>query len=300
MTAVAAAELQFAPLQLAPALAVAAMYTVRTRTLAALGKPVPDWRRWCFYSGVGLIVLTLVSPLGGLDTDLFAAHMAEHLLLADIGALLIVLGLTGPLLAPLLRTSALGWLRHLAHPVPAFALWAVDLLFWHVVGPHEAAVRNDAIHAVQHMLFVGLGINMWMALLGPLPKPAWFGNLARLGYIVAVRFTTTVLANVFVWTDHPYYDVYRAGERAHDISPKSDQVIAGGIMMVEGSILTICLFGWLFLRGAREGQERQELLELAAAGGYALDERRAARAVAAGRGAELRRRIEDGQPDGLT
>ena len=29
--------------------------------------------------------------------------MAEHLLIGDIAALLIVLGLTGPLLAPLLR-----------------------------------------------------------------------------------------------------------------------------------------------------------------------------------------------------
>jgi cytochrome c oxidase assembly factor CtaG len=221
--------------------------------------------------------------------------MAEHLLIADIGALLVVLGLTGPLLAPLLRTTGLRGLRHLAHPVPAFGLWAVDLMFWHLVGPHEAAVRNDAVHAVQHMLFVGLGINMWMALLGPLPKPAWFGNLGRLGYIIAVRLTTTVLANIFVWTDRAYFDVYRAGERAHDISPQSDQVIAGGIMMVEGSILTICLFGWLFLRSLREGEERQELVELAAAGGVALDERRAARAVAAGRGEELRQRIKDEQ-----
>jgi cytochrome c oxidase assembly factor CtaG len=285
------------PLQLAPIVVVGAMYAVRARSLAAQGRPVQGRRQACFYGGLGLIAVTL-SSLGGLDTDLFAAHMAEHLLIADIGALLIVLGLTGPLLAPLLRTRGLGWLRHLAHPVPAFGLWAVDLMFWHLVGPHEAAVRHDGIHALQHMLFIGLGINMWMALLGPLPKPAWFGTLGRLGYIVAVRFTTTVLANIFVWTDRAYFDVYRAGERAHDISPRSDQVIAGAIMMVEGSILTICLFGWLFLRSAREGQERQELLELAAAGGVALDERRAARAVAAGRGAELRRRIEDGQPMG--
>jgi putative membrane protein len=295
MAPIAAADLQFAPLQLLPALVVAAMYTVRAGRLAAAGKPVPGWRRACFYGGVAVIVLTLVSPLGGLDTDLFAAHMAEHLLIADIGALLIVLGITGPLLAPLLRTAGLSWLRHLAHPVPAFGLWAVDLMFWHLVGPHEAAVRNDAVHAVQHMLFVGLGINMWMALLGPLPKPAWFGNLGKLGYIIAVRLTTTVLANIFLWTDRAYFDVYRAGERAHDISPQSDQVIAGGIMMVEGSILTICLFGWLFLRSLREAEERQELIELAAAGGVVLDERRAARAVAAGRGEELRRRIKDEQ-----
>jgi putative membrane protein len=135
---------------------------------------------------------------------------------------------------------------------------------------------------------------MWMALLGPLPKPAWFGNFARLIYIVGVRLTSTVLANVFVWSDTAFYDVYRGGERAHGISPHSDQVTAGSIMMVEGSILTICLFAWLFLRSAREGEERQELLDLAAAGGVALDERRAARAVAAGRGGELRRRIESG------
>jgi hypothetical protein len=52
------------------------------------------------------------------------------------------------------------------------------------------------------------------------------------------------------------------------------------------------LFGWLFLKAAREGEERQELLDLASARGVELDPRRAARAVAAGRGADLRRRLE--------
>jgi cytochrome c oxidase assembly factor CtaG len=290
----AAATFEVQPLQLAPALAFGVMYHLRARHLAALGRPVASWHQACFYSGLALIALTLVSPLGGLADELFWAHMAEHLLIADIGALLLVLGFTGPVLQPLLRTTALGWLRHLAHPVPAFGLWAADLFFWHIVGPHEAAVDNDAIHAVQHMLFVGFGINMWMALLGPLPKPAWFGNFAKLLYIVVVRLTSTVLANVFVWSNDAFFGVYADGERANDISPHTDQVVAGSIMMVEGSLLTICLFGWLFLRSAREGEERQELLDLAAAGGVAIDERRVARAVSAGRGAELKRRIKDG------
>jgi cytochrome c oxidase assembly factor CtaG len=293
MPALAAAAVQIAPLQLAPALAFGLMYHVRARRLAAQGRPLPSWRRACFYSGLGLIAVTLVSPLGGLDADLFWAHMTEHLLLADLGALLLVLGFTGPLLAPLLRTKALGWLRHLAHPVPAYGLWAADLFFWHLVGPHEAAVRHDVVHAVQHMSFIGFGINMWMALFGPLPKPAWFGNFAKLLYIIGVRLTSTVLANVFVWSNDAFFGVYAKGERAHAISPHTDQVIAGSIMMVEGSILTLCLFCWLFMRSASEGQERQELLDLAAAGGIVLDERRAARAVSAGRGGELRRRIEE-------
>ncbi|CAA9510364.1 MAG: hypothetical protein AVDCRST_MAG67-2683 [uncultured Solirubrobacteraceae bacterium] len=293
MSPVTAAAVHVEPLQLAPALAFAVMYFVRARRLGALGRPLPAWRQACFYSGLALIAITLVSPLAGVADELFWAHMAEHLLLADLGALLLVLGFTGQLLAPLLRTKALGWLRHLAHPVPAYGLWAADLFFWHLVGPHELAVENDVVHALQHMLFVGFGINMWMALLGPLPKPAWFGNFAKLLYIVAVRLTSTVLANVFVWSNDAFFDVYAPGERAHAITPHTDQVVAGSIMMVEGSILTICLFGWLFMRSAREGQERQELLDLAAAGGVALDERRAARAVSAGRGGELRRRIDD-------
>ena len=65
-------------------------------------------------------------------------------------------------------------------------------------------------------------------------------------------------------------------------------------MMVEESLLTLGLFCWLFMRAAREGEERQELLDFASARGLELTDARAARAVAAGRGAELRRRLEAG------
>jgi hypothetical protein len=69
-------------------------------------------------------------------------------------------------------------------------------------------------------------------------------------------------------------------------------------MMVEESLLTLGLFCWLFLRAAREGEERQELLDFAHLNGLELSDERAARAVAAGRGAELRRRLEShlGEP----
>ena len=274
-------------LQLSPAVVFGVMYWMRARTLREQGRAVPGWRVACWYSGLALIVAVLVSPLASLAEERFSAHMAEHLLIADIGSLLLVLGLTGPLMAPLLRNPILGPLRHLAHPVAALLIWAVDLAIWHLPGPHEAAVNHDGVHALQHVLFIGCGVNMWMALLGPLPKPAWFGNLARLGYILVVRLYGTILANVFVWSDRPIYDVYVGGT--------NDQVIAGSIMMVEGSILTLALGCWLFLRAANQGEERQRLMELAQERGVPLDERRAARAVSAGRGEELRRRLEAGE-----
>ncbi len=282
----------FEPLQLLPAVAVGLAYARRAQTLASEGRPVPAWRQTSFFGGLALIAVTLASPVSHIGDELLLAHMVEHLLIADIGALLLVLGLTGPLLVPILRIRAIDRLRALAHPAVALPLWALDLFAWHLRPLHEAAVEHAGVHAVQHALFVFFGVNMWMALFGPLPMPAWFRNLGRLVYIVAVRLLGAVLGNVLAWSGTVFYPVYAPGEAYWGITPLQDQNVAGAIMMVEGSILTVCLFAWLFLRAGREGEERQELLDLAGAQGIELTEERAARAVAAGRGDELRRRLE--------
>lgn len=287
--------LRFAPLEVAPLVLAAALYARRARALAATPRAVPTWRQACFLGGTALIVLALASPLSHVSDELFLAHMAEHLLIADLGALLLVCGLTGPMLAPVLRVRALGWLRHLTHPLVALPAWALDLYVWHLPALYQGAVEHPALHALEHALFVGFGMAMWMALLGPLPRPAWFGNTARLLYVLAVRLLGAVLGNILVWSEGVAYPRYAAGERTWDVSPLADQNTAGAIMMVEGSIVTICLFAWLFLRAAREGEERQGLLDLARARGVALDTDRAARAVSAGRGDELRARIEEGR-----
>jgi hypothetical protein len=59
-------------------------------------------------------------------------------------------------------------------------------------------------------------------------------------------------------------------------------------MMCEDSVFTVALFAWLALRWLRDAEERQQLAELSARLGLAVDERRIARAVAAGRGDALR------------
>jgi putative membrane protein len=273
------------------ALCYAAAYATRARTLARRGHRVPTWRIWCFGAGLLLFVIALSPPVDGIADELLVAHMAQHLLLADLAALAIVLGLTGPLIAPILRIKLFDRLRVLAHPVVAGSLWALDLYLWHTPFAYQAALRHDAVHAIEHACFFAFGILLWMPLFGPLPKPEWFGNFAKLVYIVGVRLTGSVLANVLLWDTVVLYPFYKGG---HGISAASDQSAAGAVMMIEESVLTIALFGWLFVRTAREAEERQELLELAASRGVELSEKRATRAVSAGRGAELRRRLEPG------
>src|SRR3954452_17287615 len=250
---------EVAPLQLAPAVIGAGAYWRRARTLKQRGHPVEGWRQTCWYGGTTLIALTLVSPIAGVSHQLFAVHMIEHLLIADLGALALVLGLTGPLLQPIVHVKELAWLRVFTHPLVALPLWAADFYLWHLPALYQGAVQNDYVHALEHMLFVACGMAMWMALLGPLPKPAWFGNGARLVYIVAVRLIGAVLANALLWSETIFYPRYARGERLWNVTPLADQSTAGAIMMVEGSIVTICLFGWLSCRAARESDERQEL-----------------------------------------
>jgi putative membrane protein len=277
--------------QLLPLVLLSLLYGRRSRTLVHQGRAVPGWRQACFYGGI-LTIAGALTALGDLSDELLTAHMVEHLLLGDIASLLIVLGLTGPLIAPILRIKLFDRLRILAHPLIAFPLWAIDMYVWHLPVFYEAALNHLAVHLLEHAMFLGFGINMWMCLFGPLPTPRWFGNLAKLGYIVAVRLTGTVLGNVFMWSGSVFYPFYTRGDAVWHVSPIADQNLAGAVMMVEESILTLCLFCWLFLRTARENEERQDLLDFAGSRGVPLTEERATRAVGAGRGPELRRRLE--------
>ncbi len=279
-------------IQLAPLLILGVLYARRVLTLAEQGHPVPGWRQACFYAGFVTIGAALTS-LGGDSQELLSAHMVEHLLLGDVAALLIVLGLTAPLIAPILRIRFFNRMRVLAHPLVAFPLWAIDLYVWHLPVLYQAALRHPGIHALEHAMFLGLGVNMWMCLFGPLPMPAWFGNLGKLLYIVAVRLTGAVLGNVFLWSGHAFYPFYNHGDAVWHVSPIADQNLAGAIMMIEESILTLGLLCWLFLRAARESEERQDLLDFANTRGLELTDARAARAVAAGRGSDLRKRLEE-------
>lgn len=269
-------------------------YWVRARHLAATARSVPRWRQVCFASGLVVLEIALSPPVDRLSDQLLVAHMAEHLLIGDVAALLFVLGLTGPMMAPMLRNPVIGRLRILSHPVVAIVLWGVNFYLWHLPALYQAALRHDALHALEHATFLTFGVAVWMALLGPLPKPAWFSNGPRLLYIVAVRLVGAVLGNVMVFAGTVFYPFYRPGDALWHISQIADQVAAGGLMMVEESLLTIGLFCWLFLRVAGQNDERQALLDYADQHGLSLEESRAQRAVAAGRGDELMARLRSG------
>jgi putative membrane protein len=277
--------------QIGPLALLGGLYARRAHTLRQAGQPAPAWRQRCFYAGLIVIAAALLS-LGAVSRELLFLQMIEHLLVGDVAALLLVLGLTGPLIAPLLAIGLFDRLRVLSNPLIAFPLWTIDLYAWHLPVFYQAALEHPGVHVLEHALLLGFGVNMWMCLFGPLPTPAWFGSRGKLAYILAVRLAGAALANVFLWSGTIFYSFYLYGDAVHHLSPLADQNLAGAAIMIEDSLLTIGLFYWLFVSTARESEERQDLLAFAARHGIALSDKRAARAVATGSGAELRGRLE--------
>ena len=281
----------FGPLELAPMLLAAALYAKRAATLSGKGRPVPLWRQACFASGLLVLAVALISPISDVAEQLVIAHMIEHLLLGDIATLLLVLGLTGPLLQPVLAIPIFDRLRVLVNPAVAFPLWALNFYLWHIPALYDAAYGGAPLHALEHTTFIFFGCLMWMPVFGPLPTPQWFTAGWKVVYVVGVRFAGAILGNVLMWSGTVLYSVYRPGEREWHLSPLTDQSIAGVIMMVEGTFLGLGLLAWFFFQASREGIEKQRLLDLAHDRGIVLDERRAQRAVAAGHGDRLEKQL---------
>jgi cytochrome c oxidase assembly factor CtaG len=81
--------------------------------------------------------------------------------------------------------------------------------------------------------------------------------------------------------NQPLYPYYVAVQRGTGISTLSDQRTAGAIMFIEGSMVTMVAFAWLFIRFIRELEIRQRLVE------QDVDAGLAARAARYGRSARV-------------
>jgi putative membrane protein len=204
----------------------------------------PPSRLALFLAGVAVVVVGLVSPLDAIAEEyLQSAHMLQHVLIADLGIVLALLAVRGPLsmfflprdlLAPLARAQPLRRsLSFLLRPRVAVPLWIAVLVVWHIPAMYDAALRHPAVHRGEHLSFVVVGALVWTILI----DPARHGRLTlneRLGLAVVLFWVGQVLAYPFVFGFEPYYDVYvDQPHRLFGLSPLTDQKLAGLVMMVE-------------------------------------------------------------------
>lgn len=213
-------------------LAVAGLsYMGASARLRARGRP-PSARRFaCFFAGLTTVAVAVLAFEHSAQHQLYP-HTIEHLLIGDVGALLIALGLARPL-----------------PPVPrgaAVALWIVNMLLWHWPAVFEAALGSWPLHLLAHVLLLVLGVGLWIALLRP---GSW---MQRIGVIASTRALGAALGAAAIWLPSVAYPVYVSGDVARATSPLADQSIAGAILLAEMAAMAIGALLWLRSALARE------------------------------------------------
>jgi cytochrome c oxidase assembly factor CtaG len=256
----------FDPLVLAAAVVAIAFFLSGWRRLRRRRPELAPWNRIpLFLAGVTVVVLGLVSPLDAIAEEyLQSAHMLQHVLIADLGVVLALLAVRGPLsmfflprdlLVPLARARPLRrTLSFLLRPRVAVPIWLVVVVAWHVPVAYDAALRHPVVHRLEHLSFVVVGALLWTLLI----DPARHGRLTvneRLGLAVVLFWIGQVLSYPFVFGFRAYYDLYvDQPERLLGLSPLTDQRIAGLVMMVEQA-LTLGVAIIVLLRLARRERE---------------------------------------------
>jgi len=211
-------------------------------------------RRMGFYiSGVAALAIALVSPLAALDDKLLVTHMMQHLLLLFIAPPLLLLGAPQiPLvraIPPLIAKRTIGVIAKsrvcrrcfnlLTYPANAFLLFSVAMLGWHLPCPFQIALRSSYWHAIEHGCFVVTGMIFWYPIVRPWPMVERWSRWAFVPYLLMADAENSVLAAFMVFSGRVLYPFYAGLPRINGFPAITDQIVAGAIMWVPGSILFV-------------------------------------------------------------
>jgi len=124
-------------------LVLAALYIWRARAASADEK-LTGWQQVSFFSSLFVVFASLNGPLHDLsDTYLFSAHMVQHLLLTMLFPPLIIVGVPGWMLRPLLRNRIVSAIaRRITRPMSCFVIFNLVIAGWHLPMFYNAAMAQ--------------------------------------------------------------------------------------------------------------------------------------------------------------
>ncbi len=212
---------------------------------------LPRWRLVCFASGLSSLWLAAASPLDTLSSLLLTAHMTQHLVLMAMAPPLILLGapivpllrgLPRPLvrdaLGPFLVWPALRRFSHrLTHPGVGLSVMAIAMWGWHLPGPYQIALQVPFWHGVEHVTFFAAALLFWWSIVRPWPFVAHWPAWSIPPTLLLADLQNTAIAAILTFSERVLYPVYEQVPRLGGLSALDDQVIAGVVMWVPGSLV---------------------------------------------------------------
>ena len=208
------------------------------------------WRIGAFALGWLALAVALASPLDPLADALFSAHMTQHELLMLVAAPLFVVARPGsPLLwalawhrrerlaVRLRRPKVRATWRALTRPVVVFALLGLALWVWHAPVLFEAALRNQAIHAVQHAMLFWTAVLFWYAHVHGRDDRIDHAGAGPFVFLTALH--SGVLGALLTWAPSVWYRTYDGRTDTFGLTALRDQQLAGLIILVPAGALCV-------------------------------------------------------------
>jgi putative copper resistance protein D len=238
------------------------LYARAVATLRGRGYRVPAGQQAAWWAGVFLTAAGLTGPVDALSEDLVLAHMGQHLLIADMAAPFLLIGLRSPVYAfylprPLLVSVArLTWLRQafrvLRRPLVAVPVWVAVLYGWHFSFAFVGALNHPVLHVAQHLSFLFGALLVWWSVVEP-KRRRTPGELWKVPYLIGARISGMFLGMALILLRSPAYAAYYGDRpRDHGLSPLTDQQIAGGMMLGLDLFVMLFALGFFFYRSAQE------------------------------------------------
>jgi putative membrane protein len=259
----------FAPTILLTVAVYGWLYVRRWRTVRRVNGPRgAGWHHLALWTtGLVLILVALVSPVDSIaDNSLASMHMVQHLILADLVPIALILGTSKVLLRPITRRVQVIERRAgvLAHPAVGVIVYVGAMWFWHVPAMYDAALNNGGVHVLEHLTFAAAGFLYWWHLISPIRSRMRLGGLAPIAYMASTKLLVGALGVGLTFYPKLLYSPYDVGGQRWGMTPLNDQHVAGAIMGLEQSLVMGIGLAWLFARmlgEADRADEREERYE---------------------------------------
>ena len=214
-------------------------------------RPVPQGRVISFLLGALAMFIALASPIDEIgDHYLFSVHMVQHLLLMLIMPPLVLLGIPGWLLEPILQNATLTRMaRFVTRPVTAIILFNTLFALYHIPALYDLSLQNHSIHIVIHLLLMATATISWMPILSPTQILPRLSYPLQIMYLFLQAIPPTLLAALITFADTVLYPTYARAPRIFGGTALEDQQNSGLIMWIPGTAvyllaLTIVFFKW--------------------------------------------------------
>lgn len=211
------------------------------------GAGVPVRSALCFFTGLAVLAMALLSPLDAWGADLFSAHMLQHELMMLVAAPLIVCGKPLPVvtwafrprdrrrIASMIKATVTRDLwRALTQPPCAWSVHAVVLWAWHMPRLFEAGLESHTVHAMQHFSFVMSALLFWSSLIGSRMRHGM-----AVPYILSTAIHTGVLGALLTFSPRAWYPAYSESAPAWGLTALQDQQLGGLIMWVPAGFVFV-------------------------------------------------------------